>query len=269
MPLDEYWFVRQIVFSPDGEYVFVVSNGIWRASSDGRNWEHVWDTRDIHNPPLAVFFLTREGADGETEEAAVHVGSGYLLESADGGATWRPAGENNLDVSPTQYVKRARQCRDGERDVWLIHDAHGPFMTSTDHGRTWESFERARYLDPDEWCLADDGSLWMAGWGKLAYATPPQERPPRSRTWDFARFTAVVCEPADARVAYAACAGGGILRTTDGGETFEALDGGPRGVDVMHLALSPHDGSLWVATTGNGVWILDNPKNAEAKPIEQ
>ena len=269
VPIEEYWFVRQITFSPDAKHVFVVSNGIWRGTRDGKDWQHVWPTPDYKAPPMAVFFHTRKRDDGETEQVAVHVGSGYLLESTDGGTEWRQAGENNLEISPTQYIKRARHRREGERDVWLIHDAHGPFMMSTDHGRTWAKFEQAKHYPDDEWSLADDGSLWMAGRAKLSFAASPQERPPRSRTWNFARFTAVVCEPADARVAYAAREGGRILRTTDGGETFEALEGGPSGVDVIHLALSPHDGALWVATAGNGVWILDNPKAQPGKRVEQ
>jgi hypothetical protein len=37
------------------------------------------------------------------------------------------------------------------------------------------------------------------------------------------------------------------------GETFEPFDGGPSGVEIVQFALSPHDGALWVAMTGNGV----------------
>jgi len=267
MPLEEYWFVRQITFSPDGKHVFVVFNGVWRGTRDGKEWQHVWRPTDQSAQPMGVFFCGKAGTNGEAQHVMVLVGNGFVLESTDNGTTWDDGGESTLEFHPTQYVKRFSQRAVGDREIWFAHDLHGAVLSSTDHGRTWERYGQTRHYRVSASSFADDGSMWIVSRDKLHYLPPVEQRPPQFRSWRLAEFTAVVCDPADARLAYVARQDGTILRTVDGGETFEALDGGPTGIEVMHLALSPHDGSLWVATTGNGVWILDNPKTHPGKRL--
>jgi photosystem II stability/assembly factor-like uncharacterized protein len=269
MPVNQWWFVRQIAFSPDGKYVFVVSDGIWRAKRDGTDWQHVWQPPDYEKQPLGVFFYDNPVSEDESVPTAALVGVGFVLESTDDGATWKGAAKNNLDMHPTQYVKRFRQQKVSGQDVWFAQDQMDPLMSSTDHGRTWQRYEQTTHYGAQSWSLASDGSAWLVDWWKLRFIQPPDERPRKDRTWEDAKYTAVVCEPGDARVAYVGRQDGRVLRTTDRGETFELLEGGPSGVEIVQLAVSPHDGALWVATTGNGVWILDNPKAHPAEPKKE
>lgn len=264
MPLRDWWFVRHLTYSPDGQYVFVVSDGIWRGKRDGTDWEQVWQMPSGQKLPFGIFFYDAAVGEDEPVPTATLVGAGFVLESTDGGATWEEVDENNFEMHPTQYIKRFQQRQLGGRDVWLAHDTHEALRVSTDHGRTWQIDEATNRFRAQSWSLADDGAAWLVDWWKLRFIPPPDERPHKSRMWEDAKYTAVVCEPGDARVAYVARQDGRVLRTTDRGGTFDLLEGGPSGVEIVQLALSPHDGALWVATTGNGVWILDNPKTQPA-----
>jgi photosystem II stability/assembly factor-like uncharacterized protein len=260
MPIHEWWFVRQITFSPDGTYVFVVSDGIWRGERNGTDWVHVWQPPNYEKHPLGVFFHDNAVGEDESVPTATLVGVGFVLESTDGGETWVEADKNDLEMYTTQYVKRFRQQRIAGQDVWFAQDSLDPILSSTDHGRTWQRHEVTKHYGAQAWSLPDDGAAWLVDWWKLRFIQPPDERPREDHVWEDARYTAVVCERADARVAYIGREDGRVLRTTDRGETFELLEGGPSGVEIKQLVLSPHDGALWAATSGDGVWILDNPK---------
>lgn len=52
----------------------------------------------------------------------------------------------------------------------------------------------------------------------------------------------------------ATTAGGGVLRSFDGGQTWETLNQGLTHLDVRAIAIHPTDGTLWVGTGGGGVF---------------
>ncbi len=260
--------VTQVVFSPSGEHVYAACwQRLWRGKCDGTDWEQVWETSDYTNLTAGVFFF--ETGDGEKHESvAVLVTRESLFESRDDGRTWQPGGKNVLPESGFLAPLRSTQVRTGGQDTWIVvlkrGEGEGHRLASTDHGHTWARDG----LGVGPWSVAADGSMWVAG-ETLAHAPASGTGDVVQREWHLPTPTAVVRDPKDADVLYVGCEDGRLFRTTDGAETFSQLDGGPPGVPICWLVISPHDGALWVATTGNGVWILDKPKEQPGKPLTE
>jgi photosystem II stability/assembly factor-like uncharacterized protein len=265
----EQSLIEGLMFSPDGEHVLVLSYGLWRGTRDGQQWEKVWEPDRYENRPVALFSFDAAGEAGAAEHVCVAVGNGFCLESKDDGKTWSRAGDNDLDLRRAQWSKNFAQRRVRDLDVWYLQDLYNPLLVSTDHGRAWTPHKIEGATHYPAWAVSRDGSAWIAADGRLRILPPLTEPPAPAPGEGLAGVAAIACDPADDKTAYVACRDGRILRTTDSAVSFIVLEGGPSGVPIASLAVSPHDGALWVGTSGNGVWILDNPKSAEAKPVEQ
>jgi photosystem II stability/assembly factor-like uncharacterized protein len=273
VPVEGHWGVHDIVFSPDGEVALVSLFGIWRRTRDEGKWEHVWEPSRRWEPEsvLGFFFYERPGSeDGERVIAAL--GEGFLLESADDGATWQQVAEPdvfaNIRYRPTQVFQGAV----GGRELWLAKAGGRAIMASADHGRSWEPLELPFDNSPELWDVDAGGSLCAVAQDLRGGELFTSTQDPRRATSVVAqrqepRIAAIVCDPHDAKTIYLARSDGSVLRSIDHGTTFHVIDGGPRGIDINGLAISLHDGALWVATAGNGVWILDKPKEQPAVPL--
>ena len=281
MRLDRGDVITAVTFSADGKSVLVLAaDGIWRASSEGQDWSKVWESDHREKRPFVLSSYRAKGETGAARHVCVAVGNGFRLESTDGGATWRDAGETNFKQQVYGHVAwpyAQRVVEDAES--WFVHDQKSRILSSLDQGRTWELHAPTKHLRLNDWAFAADGTLWTVR-NLDAYNRPGGERElaafsgkgDPTKTFRLPKGLsrmAVACGPEDDQTVYVALTDGRMLRTTDAGRTFALLDGGPRGVGSLCLAVSPHDGALWVGTDGNGVWILDNPKRAEACPVER
>jgi photosystem II stability/assembly factor-like uncharacterized protein len=72
------------------------------------------------------------------------------------------------------------------------------------------------------------------------------------------RVTALLASAVPDR-AYAALLGGGVLRTDDGGETWENVTGSLITLEVHELATHPREPERVYAATTTGVWVLEEP----------
>jgi len=265
LPVGQYWFQRQVAFAPDGETVFIVADAVYRNKRGDEKWEPVWRPQDYNKAPITVFFTKAEAAEAKPGFVAVLVGSGIRVESKDGGTTWGDVGKSDLDLGP--WPKRFVELTVDGETKWLAHELNRRMLASADQGRTWKPFGPDGGFEADSWSLAADGAFWTVRAGKARIGRPLDEKSEGAADLEIAHPRLVTCDPADARVAYFADGNNRILRTTDGGKTFELLDGGPTEFQINELAISPHDGALWVATSGNGVWILDKPKAQPGKAM--
>ncbi|MBN1918853.1 MAG: hypothetical protein JW889_13185 [Verrucomicrobia bacterium] len=260
--------VTHVVFSPSGEHVYAACwQTLWRGTRNGTDWEQVWETSDDMDLTAGVFFF--ETAHGEERESvAVLVTRESLFESRDDGRTWRSAGANAFAESGFPSALRPTQGRVAGQDTWIVVLNSGTGkeyrLASTDHGRTWARDT----LGMGPWSVAADGSTWVVG-ETLVHAPASGTGDTTRREWRLAKPTALVCDPKNADVLYVGCEDGRILRTTDGGNTFSRLEGGPPAIPIAQLVVSPRDGALWVATSGNGVWILDKPKEHPGRPLAE
>ncbi|MBN1918852.1 MAG: hypothetical protein JW889_13180 [Verrucomicrobia bacterium] len=266
--IQQYWSFRQIAASPDGATLFVVADAVYRRKRGEEEWLVVWRPADYSKAPMAVFFPEPDDAEAKPGSTVVLVGTGIRVESTDGGATWGTIGESNLELNLGPLPKFFGELTVGERAVWLIWELQRPMLLSEDQGRTWKPFGPDGGLQADWWSRAADGAFWTVRKGKARILRPLDDKPDTGTTLRIAHPRLVTCDPADAQTAYFADRDSRLLRTTDGGKSFEVLDGGPTRFQINDLAVSPHDGALWVATSGNGVWILDKPKTHPGTPLE-
>ena len=260
MPVNGGRYPIDVKYSPDGRSVFVVSYGIWKGTSDGAKWKKVWTPESYKHAHGVLLSSASDGDDGKTTQEMFFIGNGILLKSVDGGDTWDKACDSDLELRPrNKRVVAVRTTIEG-KETWYIKLRE--IKKSEDRGKTWEdampgigrgAAAIATTADGDL-CLLTDIFLEIRGEETVRVSFGKT-----GRKWR-ASATALVCDPADRSTAYIGLYHGRILRTTDSGKTLVELEGGPVGVRIFSMAISPKDGTLWVGTGGNGVWLLENPK---------
>jgi len=245
--------------------IFALTYSIWASPNDGKNWKNAWKSDDYRDRPVGMFMKDREA--GKSKSLVV-VYRNFLLESTDGGENWKIAGKHNLALSPNPSPPASSQTKSGDKDIWYLQVSYNELMKSTDAGITWEKIE---FKHITAWSVGADGALWMLKQTELEVQgeKPMKSNLPRKTADGKNVFPAsIVCDPKDADTAYIGLTDGRIIRTTDRGNSFMILDGGPSPVSAQSMAISPLDGALWIGTLGNGVWILDNPKTHKAEEMK-
>ena len=145
--------------------------------------------------------------------------SGGLFASADDGRTWRNAGLHGC------AVWQVRASRDGK----LIYAAAEPaaLYRSSDAGAHWHTVDSfAAFPDAARWCVP---------------VQPPQP----------ARARALVVDQNDPRRLHVGVEVGGILRSADGGASWQ-LDLPGENPDIHMLCAHPADSAVLFASTGYG-----------------
>jgi photosystem II stability/assembly factor-like uncharacterized protein len=180
-----------------------------------------WHPRYVRLPGQGITVLT---VLGQRAWAGTTAG---LWRSLDGGATWSPA-DTGLSV---RHV-RALAVQPGQPDTLLVGTEPAAVFVSHDGGETWaEASDVARLRDEGGWSLPYSpaagcirGFALPAGYGEGALAGD---------------------------CIYAAAEVGGVLRSADGGVTWQLLGGGVH-PDAHALARHAADPDLVYAATGGG-----------------
>ncbi len=210
--------------TPSNEILVGTKDGIVRLTREapGRTWRQGerWLT-NMHIHALvvdpasgAIVAGAYEGA--EHDEGAVHV-------SEDGGASWERRG-NGLSETSVYCMARARA--NGASRIYVgTEPAH--LFYSDDLGHRWTELPALRSVD-------------MAGW---EFPAPPF----------YAHAKHINLDPSDPNTLYVGIEQGGLLKTTDGGETFAALSG--MHYDVHRTAIDPTNPDQICMSTGVGTYV--------------
>lgn len=218
-----YNSIRSVVFSPDfarDGHVFACANGGFYTSTDrGQTWsvrvapfDHMWR--------LAI---SPDFARDSTFYAAGPVEDNGIYRSVDGGRTWSeitpPASVLDLDVAPDYATSRTLYCIAGGRGL----------LKSTDAGQTWDIFETGlagavptTLVRPPggggaaAWVVSTAGgglfeSMDGAPWRRITAFRSPA---------DHAVSLALASDYPDDPTLFAGTFDG-IIRSTDGGDTWE------------------------------------------------
>jgi photosystem II stability/assembly factor-like uncharacterized protein len=139
----------------------------------------------------------------------------------------------------------------------IVLGTHAGLYESSDGGRRWRTGELAGE-DAMNLVRTGTGTVWAAGHNVLFRSTDD------GRSWAEARPSGLpgldlhgfAADPRDAGTLYAAVAGEGLYRSTDGGLTFELVseDVGP---NVFGLAITPA-GRILAADPKRGVYASDD-----------
>ncbi|HSM61522.1 MAG TPA: hypothetical protein VK849_12020 [Longimicrobiales bacterium] len=262
------------------------------------------------------------GEPGNPNVYYVGAASGGVFKSADGGHTWHPI----FDGQPAQSIGALALAPSDPNVLWAgtgeafirsnVSIGNGVYR-STDGGQTWRhmGLERSGRIGRIAVDPRDPDVVFVAALGHL-YG-PQQERGLyRTRdggeTWERVLFAGedagavdVVMSPANPRVLFAATwqilirpwgrwsggPGGGLWRSTDGGDTWTRLEGRglPRGtMGKIGLGVTPddpdrvyalietssnadfepfdeHEGVLWRSDDGGDTWDMVNADHALAQ----
>jgi len=200
-------------------YVGAASGGVWRSYNGGTTWTPLWD--DLPNSSVGDIALAPSdprvvyvGTGGPNNRQSTLYGNG-VWKSVDAGDTW-----THLGLRETRHIGRIRvHPTDPEvvyvaalGDLWGPNEERGVFR-STDGGRTWR-----KVLYVDEHTGAVDLVMDPADPRILYAATYQRER----RTWGFA----------------GGGPGGGIWKTTDGGDHWTRLVTGLPEGDLGRIGLA-------------------------------
>lgn len=216
--------------------------GVYRTKDGGKTWEQVLkkdvDTGasdvalDPSNPNI-VFAGLWQTRRSPWNMTSGGPGSGLYM-SRDGGDTWKQLTEKGLPSGIWGKVGVAVAPSDGDRVYALIEAEEGGMFRSDDGGDTWKRTSANRLI--------------------------------RQRAWYYSTITVHPTNPNEVW-----CPQVPMMRSIDGGETFEIVDGIPHG-DHHDLWIDPKNPKRMIGADDGGVFLtMDGGKTWRAPmlPISQ
>jgi photosystem II stability/assembly factor-like uncharacterized protein len=207
---------------PNVFYIGVVNGGVWKTTDAGRTWTPLFNEQPTGSigaiavslsDPNIIYVGSGEGL----HRPDLSVGDG-IYKSNDGGRNWTHLGLRDGQQIPQIAV----DPRDANRVlVAIAGHPYGPnpergIFRSTDGG---QSFQKVLYKDEN---TGGDDVLYDPSDPSVAYASlwEAREGPWENGSWNGP--------------------GGGIFKSTDGGQNWQQLSNGlPAGMVQAHLAIAP------------------------------
>ncbi len=223
------------------------SGGVFKSTNGGGSW-------NAANTGMAetVTALAIDPISPQTIYAATY---GGLLKSADGGASWRntaPAGFIwTLAIDPTQ-----------PQTIYAGAWASGVFK-SRDGGSTWFN---TGLSSPDVLTLAIDPARPQTIYAGTAYGVFKSTN--AGGRWTNTGLTAsytlsLAIDPSQPQTIYAGTDGEGVLKSTDGGGTWSAINAGLTNIVIHALAIDPaRPQTIYAGTDGGGVFKSTDAGNS-------
>jgi len=198
-----------------------------------------------------------------------------LYETTDRGQTWHtsPADIGKMTV----YIRRPGPPGVVQPRTDMLYKIveHNQVWRSTDRGRTWESVTpqnvqtriRKFHVHP-----ADPRAVvaYMLGDELLTTRDGGETWRATSLPWEYWDPDSVGLNPKDPDTFYLGGCGRTetMLRTRDGGKTFEKLGNGLPRTAVTCITVSPADGTVYAGTDGFGVYRLEiKEASPEKEPV--
>jgi photosystem II stability/assembly factor-like uncharacterized protein len=215
----ERTIAEAFVFDPENADTFyaLTFKPIFKTADRGRTWSSASGTM----PPRAMGFGAEMPGLHQTSAEIIYATGGRtsLLRSTDVGETWEELKSFKTDAS-IKFV----DAHPVDPKIVAVATRDGRLHLSRDAGETWRTVQIPGHFADNGW---SGGCLGM--------------------------------HPTDPDVFYV---GGydnfqGVLRTRDGGKTFEALNNGLPRVRIGQIVVSPTDGTVYAATDGAGVYRLE------------
>lgn len=250
--------VRAVTKDDDGDYyVGTTGDGIFRYSDE--QWFHV--TSFLTDATILGLVVAPDGA-----MYAATYGFGVLL-SEDGGQCWTRINRGLYNL----WTFAITRTNSGALYIGVWADGLGGVWRSTDDGRNWDFLglgDRqvvAVAVDP-----SDDNTIYagtnLEGRGSIFRSTDGGENWEQLDTFTHPVW-AIAIDASDSDVITIGTRGSGVLRSTDGAQTFNLIGtmGNGMGSDqVFELryapASSPRAGELF-AGTADGVYVYDEANN--------
>ncbi|MBF6569248.1 MAG: exo-alpha-sialidase [Candidatus Binataceae bacterium] len=184
--------------------------------------------------PSAIWCIAQDAEDRAVIYAGANGfmtsgrGRGVLARSRDGGRSW-------TDITPSLGT---------DEDVWALGappDRPGEIFVGTSHARLFRSSDRGLKFRE---CLA-----FQKVPGRDRWTFPPPPHIPHVRSISF--------DPNQSSTMYVGVEEGGVFRSRDLGDSFEALNKGIY-TDIHTIAVDPANSRRLYATTGDGFYLSED-----------
>ena len=241
-------YVGELVIDPlsSSNVYAITSNGLFKSGDAGNSWSAVG--------PAGAGYATSLTLDPLTPSTVVAARQAGVFKSTDGGASWSGSLlANSLydlvfsSASPSVIVGVERI-----QASWY-YPADSLFFRSTDQAATWTGvytgfWVHSLAVDPTNsarvyaggedsiYRSGDYGTTWLR-----SYVGP-------HNMW------ALAIDPRNPRTLYAASTETGVLRSTDGGVSWDGFNTGLTNRDVRSLAIDCTGTRLYAGTQGGGVF---------------
>ncbi len=193
------------------------ARGIAVLERDGGGWQVTghW-LRDVHIGAILIEPSSGIIYAGGYKDGSVHA-------SRDGGQTW----ERCADGLTEHNIYSLEAAKIGSHMRLFCGTEPAKLFTSDDYGETWTERPGLRDVPTvDQW----------------SFPGPPHAAHTKHFTFD----------PHDARTVYASIEVGGLLKSTDGGESWQDMPGMYE--DVHRLVINPKDSQHMFVSGGAGLW---------------
>jgi uncharacterized protein (TIGR03437 family) len=222
--------VNAVAVSPvDGDELVAANDfGVWRSLDGGLSWTAL--NQGLPNLPVRRIVSTVTGTSG----TIVEVENLGTLELPPGGSLWHPIEARHADsLRESLYSSRL------ETEITAVAQAGGLVYAGSADGRIWVSADGGRTFP---------APAWLAGGGRV-------ER--------------IYADPTEPRVALAALAGSGphVLRTTNAGGFWDALDANLPNRPAHSVTADRAAGAVYVATDAGVFYGAADLENASASPV--
>lgn len=235
--------------------------GVFKSTDAGATWQAI----NTGLPEGWVYSLVLDPKTPSTVYAGTH--SQGVYKSKDGGATWQ-AKNGGLVTSQFPYTddlkirSLAINPQDSNNLLVAVWGGGSIFETSDGAEGNWQFAGKAFYLakirtvafNPGAPTLVyagkESGGLFYNGNGGLAINWRPY-----TGQWDnFSDINAIAINPANGFI-FLGVQGAGVIRSTDGGATWQAVNQGLSATTPTAIVADPFSSStLYAATNGTGIF---------------
>jgi photosystem II stability/assembly factor-like uncharacterized protein len=256
--------------SSSGLYKSLDSGVTWRAVQTGFHEDAVQAIAIDPRRPSTIYVGACTALCG--------VWSGTFLRTDDGGATWR-----RIKLPGRGITVRAIAVDPRTGNTVFAGTVRGALFRSTDGGSTWHQVARAHHRRDPFTAIAIDphnpdtvyAGIGINGWAGIGISRILKSTD-GGATWVTTHtgsmnpsIQAIAVDPRNSQLVLAAATlhatGGGaqgvgvVLRSTDGGESWQQFHRGLSAADVTALAIDPTGRIAYAGTNGEGVETLRLP----------
>lgn len=250
-------------------YAGTYRDEIYKSTDNGMTWSHI--NQGIQNGAI-VYTIAVDPQNSQN----IYIGTrgpdsyntppwyGVVYRSTDGGTTWNSVLSNVGGVDDQDWAYSLAVLPQKPGEILAAMHEHGPWL-STDYGKTWTAVPnrigdfsgRAVVFDPR---YASPATAYYGVWHRTGVYKTTND----GQSWILkdngssgTSIYAMAIDPVSPSTLYAATFGDGVLKTSNGGDSWGSV--GLSFTDVYSVAVNPQNNAIvFGGTAGSGLYKSTN-----------